>query len=305
MRLPSNPPAEFAALKQREVLVNGVRVSYTEAGEGPPILLLHGAVFAGNVFWWETQAALAPHARTFAPDYPGWGASEKPFNQYRLEEYHDFVLGFMETVGLEQVAMAGHSLGGLIGSSFALHHPEKVSSLTILAAPPAWADFAVPSLFQPFLTPLLGEVMLMITPLAGVDHPLGIRRYYEGLFHEPSRVPVPRMREMLAGCCEATAEAGHRHAFLSTIRSSEQYLTPREKYRLRALMHECPVPMQVVAGRNDPLFAHTMIEQAAALHAQAHYVALDACGHFPTWEHPERVAELVRTFAGANLVQSH
>lgn len=305
MRLPSQLPAEFAALKQREVLVDGVRVSYTEAGEGPPILLLHGAVFAGNVFWWETQAALAAHARTFAPDYPGWGASEKPFRDYHMEEYHAFVLGFMAAIGVEQVAIVGHSLGGLIGSSFALLYPDKVSSLTVLAAPPAWADFAVPPLFQPFLLPLLGEVMLWATPMVGIDSPVGIRRYYEGLFHDASRIPTARMREMLEGCCLATAEAGHRHAFLNTIRASEIYLKPREKYRLRALMQDCPVPMQLVAGRNDPLFALAMIEKAAAQHSQAQFVVLDQCGHFPTWEQPHQVVDLVRSFAGINVVPSH
>lgn len=305
MRLPSPPPEEFAALKQREVLVNGVRVSYTEAGEGPPMLLLHGAVFAGNVFWWETQQALAPHARTFAPDYPGWGASEKPFKQYHMEEYHAFVLGFMEQIGVDKVALVGHSLGGLVSSSFALFYPEKVSSLTILAAPPAWAEFEVPSLFKPFLVPFLGEVMMMATPLAGVDHPLGIRRYYESLFHNPGNISVARMREMLEACVAATAEAGHRHAFLNTIRSSEVYLTPRERYRMRGLMHECQVPMQLVAGREDPLFALTMIEKAAAMNAQASLVVLDQCGHFPTWEQPQQVVDLVRNFAGYGVVSSH
>jgi pimeloyl-ACP methyl ester carboxylesterase len=305
MRLPSPPPAEFAALKQREVVVNGVRVSYTEAGDGPPVLLLHGAVFAGNVFWWETQAALAPHARTYAPDYPGWGASEKPYKQYHMEEYHDFVIGFMDALGLEKVAIVGHSLGGLVGSSFTLFNPERVSSLTILAAPPAWADFGVPSLFQPFLTPVLGEFLMWMTPLAGVGHPLGIRRYYEGLFHNPSLVPGARMREMLEGCVAATAEAAHRHAFLNTMRSSEVYLRPRERYRIKAMLSDCPVPMQVIAGRQDPLFALSMIERAAAEHTRAKFVVLDDCGHFPTWEQPERVAELVSSFAGLNAVPAH
>lgn len=297
MRLPSPIPDEFAALRQREVVVNGVRISYTEAGEGPTVLLLHGAVFAGNIFWWETQAALAPYCHTVAPDYPGWGASEKPAMAYAMADYHAFVHGFMDALGLDKVVVIGHSMGGLVGSSFTLLHPERVLAFAALAAPPAWASAELPWLFQPFQHPVLGELMMFFTPMMGPRHPLGVRRFYEALFHDVRTIPPHRLHAALEGCCEATADAAHRAAFLNTVRANLPHFKGGN-HEMKALARELSVPVTLIAGKQDSLFPLAMITQSAQEAPGVRLAVLDACGHFPTWEQPDMVVELLLEVIG-------
>ena len=304
MRLPQPTPPEFESLTQRDALVGGARIAYTEAGSGPPVLLLHGAVFCGNPFGWELQASLAPHVRTLAPDYPGWGASEKPHGPYDLEHYMAFFNGFLDATGLERVAIVGHSLGGVLGSAFALRHPERVRSLTTIAVPPVWVEFGVPPLFQPFVLPGLGEALLAVSPLVGTGNPLGIRRYYESLFHAPRTIRPERLRPVLEACLEVTGDPAHQRAFLNTMRAAHAMAKSPMREELRTLAGQAPFPVMLIGGKQDPMVPAPLVEEGARAVPGAELHLLDACGHFPTWEQPDRVAELVRNFLSAEVVRA-
>lgn len=298
----SGESAAYGGLLQRDLTLEGVRISFTEAGEGPPVLMLHGAIFAGNVFWWDTQLALAPHARTLAPDFPGWGDSERPLTAYTLSFYHRFIDDFLTALGLERVTIVAHSMGGLIASSYALMHPERVAGLALLGVPPVWVDIPIPELFQPFLRPLVGEAMLMATPWLGIEHPWGIRRYYECLFHDIHQVPAARLEAVLRHGCAVTSDPFHRQAFLSTLRSNQVHFTPGRCEQYRERLGDAAFPLLMVAGSLDPLFPLELFDAARALYPSAHLEALDPCGHFPMWEYPERVAELLAGFIAGDPV---
>lgn len=300
MRLSDSPA--FGALIEREVTIDGLRVRYTESGEGPPLLLLHGAIFAGNAFWWETQSELAPRVRTLAPDFPGWGASERPSGPYSMEFYHRFIDGFLDALGLDQAAIAGHSMGGLLASSYALLHPGRVSALATVAVPPVWVEVEVPELFHPFLVPGLGEAMLMLTPLLGIHHPMGIRRYYASLFHDPARIPEGRLQDVLAEGCRLTADPAHRHAFISTFRANMSLFSRPTSQAFAAQIADLRLPITLIAGRDDPLFPVARVEEAASLLPSAQLEILERCGHFPMWEHPGRVSHLLAELAGKPLL---
>ena len=296
MRFSGGASATHQGLRQCEAVLDGVRITYTEAGDGPPVLLLHGAVSAGNVFWWDLQVALSAHARTLAPDFPGWGESDRPLTAYTREFYHCFLDDFLASLGLEQVTIVAHSMGGLIGSSYALSNPHRVAGLATIGVPPVWVDVPMPELFQPFLLPLLGEAMLMATPFLGTEHPWGIRRYYEGLFHDLQQVEGDRLREVLRQACEVVADAYHRQAFLSTMRANRAYFTQGSCDQFCQLLEHASFPVMMVAGAQDPLFPIELFHAAARRHPDAQLVALDPCGHFPMWEHPERLADLLKGF---------
>lgn len=296
MRLPADLPPAYAPLVEREVTVQGRKVVYTEAGSGPPVLMLHGAVFGGNVFWWENQAALAGQFRTIAPDFPGWGASDKPAGAYTMAFYHDFITAFLEALGLAQVAIVGHSMGGLLGSSYALRHPQRVTHLVTVAAPPAWVDFAIPMLFRPFTVPLVGELTLNALPILGVDFPLGVRTFYEGLFHAPKEVAPERMRRALAGCVEAVSDPAHRAAFLSTLRANQSMFRPGTTSPFQALLEAASFPTMLIAGREDRLFPLPLIQRGAGLMPAARLEVLAPCGHFPQWERAGEVEGLIAGF---------
>lgn len=107
------------------------RLHYVDEGEGRPILLLHG-----NPTWsflYRTVIRdLSEEFRCVAPDYFGFGLSEKPRHwSYRPEDHARVIEEFVSELGLEDVTLVVHDWGGPIGLSYAESHPENVHSLVI------------------------------------------------------------------------------------------------------------------------------------------------------------------------------
>lgn len=298
MRLPASLPPEFSRLTQQEVALGDTRIAYLEAGEGAPLLLVHGAVFAGNRFWWETQASLADELsgmRILCPDLPGWGASGKPTGDYSVEFYHQSLLAFLDALDIGRVALVGHSMGGLIATSFALLHPERIERLVTVCAPPPWVEFPLPRLFQPFLLPGIGELMLAFTTWFRPASHLGIRRFHGPLFADFDAIPQDRFWEAMDDGCRTLRDPLHRQAFLSTIRSNAARFSS-DLARYRSAMADIRFPMLMVAGRSDPLFPPEHFEAALALYPEARLEILEDCAHFPMWERGDRFVSLLAGF---------
>src|SRR5687768_2847555 len=108
--------AAEAGWTHREAVVNNVRLHWVEAGEGPPVLLLHGF----PEFWWEWRHQIPALAqagfRAVAPDLRGYNLSERPrgVSAYRIENLVDDVEGLIRHLGVERAHVVGHDWGGLI-----------------------------------------------------------------------------------------------------------------------------------------------------------------------------------------------
>ena len=105
------------------------------AGEGPPLLLLHGLGGSGR-YWAGTGPLLARTRTLIAPDLAGFGRSDKP----RIEYTRDFHVGTVEALlaafGVAgRLDIAGHSMGGILAGLFAARHPDRVESLAVIASP--------------------------------------------------------------------------------------------------------------------------------------------------------------------------
>jgi pimeloyl-ACP methyl ester carboxylesterase len=120
---------------QREVDVDGVRISYLDRGCGPPVVLLHGMVSSGSTWHSVVPVLAAAGRRVIAPDLRGHGASDRP-GSYRLADFHRDVHGLLDHLGLDTVDLVGHSLGGHVASLVAQHEPARVRRLVIEDAPP-------------------------------------------------------------------------------------------------------------------------------------------------------------------------
>jgi pyruvate dehydrogenase E2 component (dihydrolipoamide acetyltransferase) len=114
--------------------VGGLSLRYLKLGdaEGRPLLLLHG--FSGDLNnWMFNQPALAQRASVYALDLPGHGVSSKTIEAGDIGAMAAAVLGFMDAVGIPTAHLVGHSMGGGIALQLALDHPDRVSSLTLIA----------------------------------------------------------------------------------------------------------------------------------------------------------------------------
>ena len=127
------PPEASFELEHRYAQVNGIRMHYVEAGEGEPVVLLHG--FPEFWYSWRKQLpALAPGYRMVAPDLRGYHETEaRP--PYDTETLQQDVLGLIEALGEKSAHIVGHDWGGAIAWQLAMNHPESVRSLAILNIP--------------------------------------------------------------------------------------------------------------------------------------------------------------------------
>src|ERR1700761_5758171 len=99
------------AFELQETTIHGHRVAYRLAGEGPPIILIHG-ITASSVVWEQVGEQLARHHTVLAPDLLGHGQSAKPRGDYSMGAFASGIRDLTLALGLGPVTVAGHSLGG-------------------------------------------------------------------------------------------------------------------------------------------------------------------------------------------------
>ncbi len=95
------------------ITIDNINISYTDVGEGTPVLLLHGWGSSKEVYGGIIRT-LSSRCRLVAADFPGCGESGIMESPWTLEDYSGFVLKFMAAVGLENPIMMGHSHGGRV-----------------------------------------------------------------------------------------------------------------------------------------------------------------------------------------------
>ena len=112
--------------------VGELRIRYLDwGGDGPPVLALHGLASSGH--WYERVAArLNPSYRIIAPDQRGHGRTTQAPDGYDWETLARDMVGLADHLGLERVAVLGHSWGGHVATNVAARFPERVSRLVLI-----------------------------------------------------------------------------------------------------------------------------------------------------------------------------
>ncbi|WP_068164205.1 alpha/beta fold hydrolase [Rhodococcus phenolicus] len=124
-----------AALTERTVTVGGKDIHVTEAGEGPPVLLLHGGGpgASGVSNYSRNIDALADHFRVIVPDLPGYGRSSKGVD--RADPFGclaDNICGVLDRLELDRAHLVGNSYGGACALRMALDTPERVDRMVLM-----------------------------------------------------------------------------------------------------------------------------------------------------------------------------
>ncbi len=200
---PEQPSAAFP-YPSRYAEVLGSAMHYVEAGQGKPILLLHGNP-TSSYLWRNIIPFLAPHGRVIAVDLIGMGKSDKPAIDYTYAQHIQYVEGFIETMGLEDVALVIHDWGSALGLDYASRHPDNVRGIAMMEAilPPMFPGYfdSLPPFIADFFTmardPVLGPELLLnqnifieeILP-GNVIRPLGEAEM--NFYRSPYPTPVSR-----------------------------------------------------------------------------------------------------------------
>ena len=158
----------FDGFENQSIKVEGYRMHYLAMGpaSGPAVILVHG--LGGHAEdWWNVAPVLAQAGfRVYMPDLIGFGRSQQPTDfSYSVRDQAAVVVGFMDTLGLKRVDLAGWSMGGWIVQLIASDHPERVSRLILIDSvglniKPSWDT----NLFVPASPQELDELEALLMP---------------------------------------------------------------------------------------------------------------------------------------------
>ena len=271
------------AAGRRTVGAGPWRIAYHEAGQGQPLVLVHGsgpATTAWSAFGSIIQS-LAERFRVLAPDMPGWGNSTAtPFDSARQVPA---LVSFLDSVGIETAAVAGNSLGGMTAIRLAAEHPDRVSHLITLSAPAPGTDT-----FAPADLPTEAQMALLATyqdPSSA-----NFRRLTSALVFDQS-LATDEPAEHRAAAARAHPE--HLRNFLTGIArtgaAATTYLTLAER------LAQLATPSLVIHGRDDRLVGYESGLRLVAALRNSRLLLLNRCGHWPQVEHAHEVG---RTIAG-------
>jgi pimeloyl-ACP methyl ester carboxylesterase len=254
-------------LQRQVIAIAGAELELFEAGEGSPILFLHGA----NGFAPEHPyvSPLAARRRLIAPSHPGFGGSSLPDWIDAPDDIAYIHLELLDRLGLHQVDVIGCSLGGWIACELATKSPERVRRMV-----------------------LVGPVGVKTGPVDRLDIPdvfaLPQDRLNTLLFHDPARMRVDPSQlsdEQLA--------ISVRNRETLALLTWEPYMhNPKLRHRL----HRIAAPTLFLRGESDGLVSAPYIESYAHLLPNARVATIAAAGHAPQLEQPEEFARTALAF---------
>ena len=117
----------------QKVNVNGIELAYTRHGEGTPLALLHGYPLDGSI-WSEVIPLLQHRYDLIVPDLRGFGESTTVDEPYTMNTFASDIAGILDHLGIEQTALAGHSMSGYIALAFAGLFPDRVRGLGLVSS---------------------------------------------------------------------------------------------------------------------------------------------------------------------------
>ena len=129
-------PTMLAGLsaRPRRLDLAGASTAVLEAGDGPPLVLLHGGIECGGAVWAPVVARLAERHRVVVPDLPGLGESD-PVAKLDAATFAAWFTALLEHTCDQPPVLVAHSLGGSLAARFATEHGERLERLVVYAAP--------------------------------------------------------------------------------------------------------------------------------------------------------------------------
>ncbi|MFP5351189.1 MAG: alpha/beta fold hydrolase [Actinomycetota bacterium] len=270
-----------------DVNAGGNSTFYIEAGDGEPVILLHG-LGATNSSMLTTLLDLSKDYRVIAPDLPGFGDSDKPVRSYDPEFYARWLLKFLEALGIERAHVVGNSMGGRVAVETALAAPDRVDKIALLAPSSAFIKGRQYEQIVRFLRPEMALLPLRLPRRTVVG---SIKR----LFHRPERLADVWYQSAADEFIRVFSSPRGRIAFFSAAR--QIYLEqPYGEAGFWDRLPELSRPALFVWGERDWLVPAKFARHVERCLPDASSIVLEDCGHVPQYELPEQTHRLVRDF---------
>ncbi len=262
------------------VRANGLEIAYERVGEGPPLVLVHGAAMDARM-WRPQLAALADEFTVVAWDEPGAGRSSDVPADFGLPDYAECLAALIDALGLGPAHVAGLSWGGTVAQELYRHHPELVATLILADTYAGWKG-SLPE--DEVRIRVEGVRQMLAAPVAEFDPTL------PGLFAgDPPAEFVALMEEM-----DTDVRPGSMRTALLVMAEVDQ----------RDLLPRIAVPTLLIWGELDvrsPLGVARQFEQAIP---DTKLVVISGAGHVSNLERPGLFNDVVREFCRAHPPRS-
>ena len=277
--LPGIALAEWRA-QGRGFSFNGQAIRYWTAGQGEPLLLIHGFPTA-SWDWHLLWQPLAQRYRVIACDMLGFGYSAKPRGHaYSLLEQADLQQALLSHLGIDEaVHVLAHDYGDSVAQELLARHQEGRIQL-------ASCVFLNGGLFPETHRPVLTQ-KLLLSPLGPLLGRLFSRSKLKSNLTRVFGPQTPPSDSELDGFWELIAHNDGPAVMHRLIRYMPERRVNRERWV--AAMQETRVPLRVIDGAVDPISGAHMVERYRELIESADTVLLPAIGHYPQTEAPAEV----------------
>ncbi|MEX2450445.1 MAG: alpha/beta hydrolase [Rhodospirillales bacterium] len=253
----------------------GGAISYREAGNGPPLMLLHGINIHSGI-WMHQFEHFAEQYRVIAWDAPSYGSSAPRLTESDTDVglYASALKDFLDALGVEKVIMLGHSLGGVIATRFAGDHPERLAALVLSCTHPGAA--------KPKGEPLHEKYQQRIAERTQYD-PLEYGRLQATKMTTGDTPP-----DLIEKIATIVAETCATHFPLNARMSQEA--------DNRAGLANYTGPVLIINGGRDRLGPSDGHKRLIAALPHAHRIVFDHLGHSPYLEDPQTYNESLDEF---------
>jgi 2-hydroxymuconate-semialdehyde hydrolase len=254
---------------ERRLQLTGASTSVLEAGDGPPMVLLHGGIETGGIYWAPAISQLSRNARVIVPDLPGLGESE-PLSQMSEGPFSDWLTALLRETCHEPPVLVAHSHHGTAATRFAADRGDVIRNLVLMAAPGV----------GPYRMPLGLLVTAIRFSLRPTDR--NNARFAEWAFLDTART---RRRD--PGWYDAFTDYGQsRGAVPHVKRTMRELIKACTKEISEADLRRIAVPIALLWGRRDRMVPLHIAEIATSRFGWPLHV-IDDVGHVPFIEQPD------------------
>ena len=262
----------------QSILSGGIAVNYHDHGSGFPVVMIHGSGPGVSAFvnWRLVMPELAKQRRVLAPDMVGFGFTERPAGMvYKLDNWVDQVIAFLDTMNLPQVDLVGNSFGGALSLALTVRHPERVRRLVLMGA--AGVSFPI--------TQELDDVWGYEPSFENMRRIMDVFAYDRNLVNDE----LARLRY------EASIRPGFQESYAS------MFPAPRQRWvdalataddAIAGITHET----LIIHGREDKVIPLENSLRLSRLIARSQLHVFGRCGHWTQIEHAKRFSQLVSNF---------
>jgi pimeloyl-ACP methyl ester carboxylesterase len=281
------PPANLSQDwgRQQTFDYHGVKINYYEAGQGPPIILLHG--FGACAYTWRHLIPeLAAQHRVFTLDLKGYGRSDKPADgHYAVSDQAAMVVDFIQRQDLHDLVIMGHSMGGAVTLMTYLKlretDPGRIQKLVLIDS--AGYPQKMPKFIALAKVPGLSAVLSQVVP----------PRFAVALVLKKSYYDKDKITEEQI---DTYAYFGSLPGAAAAVSQTARQLVPKDIDSLIAQYQTIKVPVLIIWGREDEVVPLSVGENFKRDIPGSELVVIPHCGHIPLEEEPLATRQAIETF---------